>query len=141
MPYAHLQNQLVQVRRRINRPLTLSEKILYSHLCDPLNQEIDPGKSFLKLYPDRVAVHDANATMALLQFMSAGINKVAIPTTIHTDHLTMAEKGAEEDLAAAKIKHKEVFEFLGSASAKYGIGFWKPGSGIIHTILFEKYTL
>lgn len=140
MPYAHLQNQLVQVRRRINRPLTLSEKILYSHLCDPLNQEIDPGKSFLKLYPDRVAVHDANATMALLQFMSAGINKVAIPTTIHTDHLTMAEKGAEEDLAAAKIKHKEVFEFLGSASAKYGIGFWKPGSGIIHTILFEKYT-
>ncbi|KAG4412956.1 hypothetical protein IFR04_013906 [Cadophora malorum] len=140
LPYAHLQNQLVQVRRRINRPLTLSEKILYSHLCDPLNQEIDPGKSFLKLYPDRVAVHDANATMALLQFMSAGINKVAIPTTIHTDHLTMAEKGAEEDLAAAKIKHKEVFEFLGSASAKYGIGFWKPGSGIIHTILFEKYT-
>ena len=79
--------------------------------------------------------------MALLQFMSAGIDKVAIPTTIHTDHLTMAEKGAKIDLAAAKIKHKEVFEFLASASAKYNIGFWKPGSGIIHTILFEKYTL
>ncbi|KAK0127413.1 hypothetical protein ONS96_006956 [Cadophora gregata f. sp. sojae] len=78
--------------------------------------------------------------MALLQFVSAGIGKVAIPTTIHTDHLTMAEKGAEIDLAAAKIKHKEVFEFLASASAKYGIGFWKPGSGIIHTILFENYT-
>ncbi|OBT73691.1 hypothetical protein VF21_06217 [Pseudogymnoascus sp. 05NY08] len=78
--------------------------------------------------------------MALLQFMSAGIDKVAIPTTIHTDHLTMAEKGARIDLAAAKIKHKEVFEFLASASAKYGIGFWKPGSGIIHTILFENYT-
>lgn len=95
----------------------------------------------MKLYPDRVAIHDANATMALLQFMSAGIDKVAIPTTIHTDHLTMAEKGAKIDLAAAKVKHKEVFEFLASASAKYNIGFWKPGSGIIHTILFENYVL
>jgi aconitate hydratase len=131
----------MQVRRRLNRPLTLSEKILYSHLCDPLNQDIEPGKSFLNLTPDRVAIHDANASMALLQFMSAGVDKTALPTTIHTDHLTMAEKGAKEDLAAAKIKHKEVFEFLASASARYNIGFWKPGSGIIHTILFENYTL
>lgn len=100
-----------------------------------------PGSSFLKLKPDRVAIHDANATMALLQFMSAGIEKVALPTTIHTDHLTMAEKGAEEDLRVAKIKHREVFEFLASASARYNIGFWKPGSGIIHTILFENYVL
>lgn len=140
LPYAHLQRSLKRIRRRIDRPLTLSEKILYSHLSEPDNQEIEPGKSFLKLYPDRVAIHDANATMALLQFISAGIDKVAIPTTIHTDHLTMAEKGAEIDLAAAKINHKEVFEFLASASAKYNIGFWKPGSGIIHTILFENYT-
>jgi len=141
LPYTHLQKSLDRIRRRINRPLTLSEKILYSHLCEPDTQEIVPGKSFLKLFPDRVAIHDANATMALLQFMSAGIDKVAIPTTIHTDHLTMAEKGAKADLAAAKIKHKEVFAFLASASAKYDIGFWKPGSGIIHTILFENYTL
>ncbi|KFY63801.1 hypothetical protein V496_03685 [Pseudogymnoascus sp. VKM F-4515 (FW-2607)] len=140
LPYAHLQKALKRIRRRIDRPLTLSEKILYSHLCDPDTQDIEPGKSFLKLYPDRVAIHDANATMALLQFMSAGIDRVVIPTTIHTDHLTMAEKGAKTDLAAAKIKHKEVFEFLASASAKYNIGFWKPGSGIIHTILFENYT-
>jgi aconitate hydratase len=125
----------------MERPLTLSEKILYSHICDPISQDIEPGKSFLKLYPDRVAIHDANATMALLQFMSAGIDKVALPTTIHTDHLTMAKKGAKEDLAAAKIKHREVFEFLASASAKYNIGFWKPGSGIIHTIIFENYAL
>jgi len=79
--------------------------------------------------------------MALLQFMSAGIDAVALPTTIHTDHLTMAQHGAQIDLDAAKIKHREVFEFLASASARYNIGYWKPGSGIIHTILFEKYTL
>lgn len=79
--------------------------------------------------------------MALLQFINAGVDGTALPTTIHTDHLTMAEKGAKEDLAAAKITHEEVFEFLASASARYNIGFWKPGSGIIHTILFENYTL
>ncbi|KAH8592212.1 hypothetical protein B0O99DRAFT_654080 [Bisporella sp. PMI_857] len=140
LPYTHLLKSLKRIRRRIQRPLTLSEKMLYSHLCEPDTQDIEPGKSFLKLYPDRVAIHDANATMALLQFMSAGIDRVAIPTTIHTDHLTMAEKGAKIDLAAAKIKHAEVFNFLASASAKYNIGFWKPGSGIIHTILFENYT-
>ncbi|CZR52004.1 related to mitochondrial aconitate hydratase [Phialocephala subalpina] len=139
LPYTHLRENLTQVRRRIARPLTLSEKMLYSHLCDPVSQVISPGKSFLKLYPDRVAIHDANATMTLLRFMSAGIEKVALPTTIHTDHLTMAEKGAEQDLAAAKKIHREVFEFLASASARYGIGFWKPGSGIIHTIIFENY--
>jgi aconitate hydratase len=115
--------------------------VLYSHLCDVESQDISPGKSFLKLYPDRVAIHDANATMAMLQFISAGIEKVAVPTTIHCDHLTMAEKGASLDLAAAKIKHEEVFSFLESASARYGLGFWKPGSGIIHTVLFENYAL
>ncbi|KAH9210364.1 aconitase/homoaconitase, partial [Leptodontidium sp. 2 PMI_412] len=138
--YSHLNDSLRQVRRKLNRPLTLSEKILYSHLCDPLNQDIEPGKSFLNLTPDRVAIHDANASMALLQFINAGFDRTALPTTIHTDHLTMAEKGASEDLAAAKIRHEEVFEFLASASARYNIGFWKPGSGIIHTILFENYT-
>jgi aconitate hydratase len=79
--------------------------------------------------------------MAILQFISAGIDKVAIPTTIHCDHLTMADQGAAEDLAAARLKHREVFEFLESAAARYGIGFWKPGAGIIHTVLFEHYAL
>ncbi|KIM92802.1 hypothetical protein OIDMADRAFT_62197 [Oidiodendron maius Zn] len=139
LPYAQLQNTLNLVRRKINRPLTLSEKILYSHLCDVESQDISPGKSFLKLRPDRVACHDANATMAMLQFMSAGIDRVALPTTIHCDHLTMAEKGASPDLAAARVKHREVFQFLESVAARYGIGFWKPGSGIIHTVLFENY--
>lgn len=141
MPYQHLQKSLAQLRKRFNRPLTVSEKVLYSHLCDIDGQEISPGRSFLKLQPDRVAIHDANATMALLQFISAGIDRVAIPTTIHCDHLTMAEKGAVIDLAAAKIQHQEVFSFLESAAARYGIGFWKPGAGIIHTVLFENYTL
>jgi aconitate hydratase len=129
------------VRRKINRPLTLAEKILYSHLWDVESQDISPGKSFLKLRPDRVAIHDANATMAILQFISADIERVVVPTTIHCDHLTMARKGASVDLASAKIKHQEVFNFLESAAARYGIGFWKPGAGIIHTVLFENYAL
>ena len=121
--------------------MTLSEKILYSHLCEPENQELERGKSFLKLNPDRAACHDATATMAMLQFISAGLPKAALPTSIHSDHLIVAEKGAEEDLINAKSQYREVYDFLSSASSKYNIGFWKPNSGIIHTIIFENYAL
>ncbi|KAK7733542.1 hypothetical protein SLS57_000557 [Botryosphaeria dothidea] len=139
LPYPKLQRNLELLRRRLGRPLVLSEKILYTHLCEPEAQELDHGKSFLKLNPDRAACHDATATMALLQFISAGLPEVQLPVTIHGDHLIVAEKGAEQDLENAKEQYREVYAFLASACAKYNIGFWKPGSGIIHTILFENY--
>ena len=128
------------------RPLTLSEKVLYSHLFEPAEQsfglaEIRRGSTMLQLRPDRVACHDATATMALLQFISAGVPKVAIPTTVHSDHLIVAEKGAEEDIERALGDHREVYAFLSSAAKKYGIGFWRPGSGIIHIVIFENYAL
>ncbi|XP_046573032.1 aconitate hydratase, mitochondrial-like [Haliotis rubra] len=127
------------VKSRLNRPLTLSEKILYSHLDDPKNQGIERGESYLKLRPDRVAMQDATAQMALLQFISSGLPKVAVPSTVHCDHLIEAQVGGDKDLARAKDINKEVYEFLASASAKYGVGFWKPGSGIIHQIVLENY--
>ncbi len=120
---------------RLNRPLTLSEKILYSHLDDPKNQEIVRGKSYLKLRPDRVGMQDATAQMAMLQFISSGLKKVAVPSTIHCDHLIEAQIGGVKDLARAKDINKEVYNFLSTASAKYGVGFWNPGSGIIHQVL------
>ena len=129
------------MRQGIQRPLTLSEKILYSHLDQPASQELVRGKSYLKLSPDRVACHDATATMAMLQFISAGLPKTALPTSIHSDHLIVAAKGAEVDLINAESQYREVYDFLSSASAKYNIGFWKPNSGIIHTIIFENYAL
>ncbi|KAH0362592.1 hypothetical protein KCU65_g7905, partial [Aureobasidium melanogenum] len=119
--------------------MTLSEKILYSHLCEPDSQELVRGKSYLRLNPDRAACHDATATMAMLQFISAGLPKTALPTSIHSDHLIVAEKGAEADLINAKSQYREVYDFLSSVSSKYNIGFWKPNSGIIHTIIFENY--
>lgn len=118
----------------MNRPLTLSEKILYSHLDDPKNQEIERGKSYLKLRPDRVGMQDATAQMAMLQFISSGLKKVAVPSTIHCDHLIEAQVGGVKDLARAKDINKEVYNFLSTAGAKYGVGFWKPGSGIIHQV-------
>jgi len=127
------------VRSRLNRPLTYAEKILYSHLDDPHNQEIERGKSYLKLRPDRVACQDATAQMAILQFMSAGMPSVATPTTVHCDHLIEAQVGGEKDLARAKDINKEVYDFLSTSCAKYNIGFWRPGSGIIHQILLENY--
>ncbi|KAH7047580.1 hypothetical protein B0J12DRAFT_667505 [Macrophomina phaseolina] len=139
LPYPKLQRNLDALRRRLDRPLVLSEKILYTHLCEPETQQLDRGKSFLKLNPDRAACHDATATMALLQFISAGLPEVQLPVTIHGDHLIVAEKGAVQDLQNAKEQYREVYAFLASACAKYNIGFWKPGSGIIHTILFENY--
>ncbi|KAI7032223.1 Aconitate hydratase [Hortaea werneckii] len=127
------------VRQRLNRPLTYAEKILYSHLDDPHGQDIERGKSYLKLRPDRVACQDATAQMAILQFMSAGMDKVATPTTVHCDHLIEAQIGGEKDLERAQQINKEVYDFLSTSCAKYDIGFWKPGSGIIHQIVLENY--
>lgn len=127
------------VRRRLSRPLTYAEKVLYSHLDDPHGQEIERGSSYLKLRPDRVACQDATAQMAILQFMSAGMPSVATPTTVHCDHLIEAQVGGDKDLARANDINKEVYDFLASATAKYNIGFWKPGSGIIHQIVLENY--
>lgn len=127
------------VRSRLNCPLTYAEKILYSHLDDPHGQDIERGKSYLKLRPDRVACQDATAQMAILQFMSANMPSVATPTTVHCDHLIEAQIGGEKDLARAQDINKEVYDFLSSSCAKYNIGFWKPGSGIIHQIVLENY--
>ena len=125
------------------RPLTLSEKVLYSHLVhgrDPWTlDDIKRGQTILKLHPDRVACHDATATMALLQFISAGLPRVQVPTSVHSDHLIVAEHGAERDLLRASGDHREVYAFLASAAKKYGIGYWKAGAGIIHTTIFENY--
>lgn len=127
------------VRARLQRPLTYSEKILYSHLDDPHGQEIERGTSYLRLRPDRVACQDATAQMAILQFMSAGLPQVATPSTVHCDHLIEAQVGGAKDLARAEDINKEVYDFLATACAKYGLGFWKPGSGIIHQIILENY--
>ncbi|KAK6200606.1 Glycosyl phosphatidyl inositol protein transamidase complex subunit [Pestalotiopsis sp. IQ-011] len=137
--YKKMSENLDIVRSRLNRPLTFAEKILYSHLDDPHGQDIERGVSYLKLRPDRVACQDATAQMAILQFMSAGMPSVANPTTVHCDHLIEAQVGGEQDLARAININKEVYDFLSSACAKYNIGFWKPGSGIIHQILLENY--
>ena len=177
--YKNMEERLKVVRKRLNRPLTLSEKasdlyprlkrqvplelktsgldlalsiklqILYGHLDDPANQEIARGKSYLRLRPDRVAMQDATAQMAVLQFMSSGLPKTAVPTTIHCDHLIegttspqedrAGKYGGKADLDLAVRNNKEVYDFLSSAGAKYGMGFWKPGSGIIHQIVLENY--
>ncbi|TDZ10333.1 Aconitate hydratase [Colletotrichum sidae] len=134
---------LRDVSKPNRRPLTLSEKILYSHLIPGVDgwnlDEIQRGKTILRLRPDRVACHDATATMALLQFISAGLPRVRVPTSVHSDHLIVAERGDTEDLSRAARDHREVYAFLGSAAKKYGIGYWKPGAGIIHTTIFENY--
>lgn len=139
LPYEKLQKNVEAVKKRLGRPLTLSEKILYGHLDDPANQEIERGVSYLRLRPDRVAMQDATAQMAMLQFISSGLPKVAVPSTIHCDHLIEAQIGGEQDLARAKDLNAEVYKFLSTAGAKYGVGFWKPGSGIIHQIILENY--
>lgn len=138
--YNKLQEQLKLVKQKLARPLTLSEKILYSHLDDVANQDIVRGESYLRLRPDRVAMQDATAQMAILQFISSGLPKVCVPSTIHCDHLIEAKVGASTDLSKAKEVNKEVYDFLSSAGAKYGIGFWKPGSGIIHQVSI-KFTI
>lgn len=127
------------IRNRLNRSLTLAEKIIYGHLIDPKNQEIERGKSFLLLNPDRVAMQDATAQMALLQFMLAEKSEAAVPSTVHCDHLILAHLGKEKDMSLSNSTNKEVFDFLATASSKYNIGFWKPGAGIIHQVILENY--
>ena len=138
--YGQMASRVDAARKIVGRPLTLTEKILYSHLWDgTAKQAYGRGVDYVDFAPDRVACQDATAQMALLQFMHAGKSKVAVPTTVHCDHLIQAKSGAEADLAFANKQSKEVFDFLSSVSNKYGIGFWKPGSGIIHQIVLENY--
>ncbi|REG98536.1 aconitate hydratase [Flavobacterium aquicola] len=138
--YDSMKTRVDAAREIVGRPLTLTEKILYSHLWDgTAKQAYGRGVDYVDFAPDRVACQDATAQMALLQFMHAGKSKAAVPTTVHCDHLILAKNGAESDLAVANTQSKEVFDFLSSVSDKYGIGFWKPGSGIIHQIVLENY--
>ena len=138
--YEKLPSKIEAARKLVGRPLTLTEKILYTHLHNEQKPEaFERGKSYVDFSPDRVAMQDATAQMALLQFMQAGRPKVAVPSTVHCDHLITAKNGAAEDLAFANKESKEVFDFLGSVSNKYGIGFWKPGAGIIHQVVLENY--
>jgi aconitate hydratase len=125
--------------RRLGRPLTLTEKILFGHLHDPEGAELKPGESYLLLRPDRVAMQDATAQMAILQFSQADLARVAVPTTVHCDHLIRAHEGAQPDTLTALSENQEVYDFLESASKRYGMGFWKPGSGIIHQVILENY--
>ncbi len=137
--YETLKQKHDSVRELLGRPLTLTEKILYSHLWEPATRELKRGKDYVDLAPDRVAMQDATAQMALLQFMHAGKKTTAVPTTVHCDHLIQAQIGAAEDLLRAKDENKEVYDFLESVSQKYGVGFWKPGAGIIHQVVLENY--
>ena len=137
--YARTRANLEIVRGRLGRPLNLTEKILYGHLDDPHGEDLVAGQSYLQLKPDRIAMQDATAQMALLQFMLAGKDSVAVPTTVHCDHLIQARTGARQDLAAAEEENNEVYAFLKSVAQRYGAGFWKPGSGIIHQVVLENY--
>ncbi|MDF2517939.1 MAG: aconitate hydratase [Sphingobacterium sp.] len=138
--YSRYDERIAAARQVVNKPLTLSEKILYAHLWDGnATEEYKRGVSYVDFAPDRVAMQDATAQMALLQFMQAGRPKVAVPSTVHCDHLIQAKEGADKDLARAKNESSEVFNFLSSVSNKYGIGFWKPGAGIIHQVVLENY--
>lgn len=131
--------KVAEARKLVGHPLTLAEKILYAHLFIPAAKAYDRGVDYVDFTPDRVAMQDATAQMALLQFMTCGRAKVAVPSTVHCDHLIQAKTGAKEDLKTANEVNKEVYEFLASISNKYGIGFWKPGAGIIHQVVLENY--
>jgi aconitate hydratase len=137
--YAKMPAIVKKAREKFGRPLTLAEKILVSHADNFDTQVWDRGKAMLALRPDRVAMQDATAQMAMLQFIQAGKQKAAVPSTIHCDHLIRAEMGSEKDLMAANNENREVYNFLASAAKKYGIGFWKPGAGIIHQVVLENY--
>lgn len=138
--YENLSSKVNAARQVVGRPLTLSEKILYAHLWDGVEAKgFGRGKDYVDFAPDRVAMQDATAQMALLQFMQAGRPKVAVPSTVHCDHLIMAKDEAKSDLEVANAESKEVYDFLASVSNKYGIGFWKPGAGIIHQVVLENY--
>ena len=137
--YAGFKNKVDDARKVVGRPLTYAEKILYAHLWDPATKELQRGKSFADFAPDRVAMQDATAQMALLQFMHAGRKTSAVPATAHADHLIVAQNGSKIDLDRAIDDNKEVYDFLASISKKYGVGFWKPGAGIIHQVILENY--
>ena len=137
--YETMERNLTIVRRRLGRPLTLADKVLLGHLDDPENQEIEPGKSYLLLHPDRVILQDVLGQTAMLQFMQTLREKVAAPTTIHCDHLIQARVEGESDLHQSLQENQEVYDFLRSAAAKYGAGFWGPGAGIIHQVVLEHY--
>jgi aconitate hydratase len=137
--YAELPGKIAAARKIVGKPLTLTEKILYSHLSNPPGKPHLRGKDYVDFAPDRVAMQDATAQMALLQFMTAGRSTVAVPSTVHCDHLIQAKIGAKKDLQLALETNREVYDFLASISNKYGIGFWKPGAGIIHQVVLENY--
>ena len=137
--YKNFKAKTDEARKLLDRPMTYTEKVLYTHLWNKPVKPYERGKDFTDFKPDRVAMQDATAQMALLQFMSAGIPKVAVPSTVHCDHLIEAEVGAKNDLLRAYGDNKEVYEFLSSVSNKYGLGFWKPGAGIIHQVVLENY--
>lgn len=137
--YQQMPEKVAQARELVGRPLTLAEKILYSHTFEAPIRAYERGRDYVNFSPDRVAMQDATAQMALLQFMTAGRDKVAVPSTVHCDHLIQAKTGADKDLHTANEVNKEVYAFLSSISNKYGIGFWKPGAGIIHQVVLENY--
>jgi aconitate hydratase len=137
--YPTLAAKLAAARSKLGRSLTLAEKTLIAHLDDPNDVGWERGSDFLQLRPDRIAMQDATAQMALLQFMMAGIHRAAVPTTVHCDHLIQARRGRDKDMLVALDTNQEVYEFLESVSRKYGVGFWKPGSGIIHQVVLENY--
>jgi len=137
--YARLPERVATARRRLGRPLTLTEKILFAHLLEPARQPVKRGESYADLCPDRVAMQDATAQMALLQFMTAGLREVCVPSTVHCDHLIQARVDGTTDLRVAEDQNAEVYDFLRTVSARYGLGFWKPGSGIIHQVVLEQY--
>ncbi len=138
--YDAYRNKIEALRKLLNKPLTLTEKILYSHLSSELpSKSFVRGTDYVNFNPDRVAMQDATAQMALLQFMQAGKDRAAVPSTVHCDHLIQAKTGASQDLKTATTTNKEVYDFLASVSNKYGIGFWKPGAGIIHQVILENY--
>src|SRR5881398_3259650 len=137
--YSELPTKVQGARKLLNRPMTMAEKILYAHSFKPSAKIYDRGKDYVDFAPDRVAMQDATAQMALLQFDTCGRDRVAVPSTVHCDHLIQAKVGAKEDLSTAIDTNREVYDFLSSISNKYGIGFWKPGAGIIHQVVLENY--
>src|SRR5207344_385818 len=137
--YAKFPKALGDARRRLGRPLTFAEKVLFAYAVNPATVGIERSVDYADYRPDRVAMQDATAQMALLQFVTAGLPRVQVPTTVHCDHLIQARVGADIDRRSALDMNSEVYEFLRTVSAKYGIGFWKPGSGIIHQVVLEQY--
>src|SRR5256884_2746171 len=137
--YETMERNLAIVRRRLGRPLTLADKVLLGHLDDPEHQEMEAGKSYLLLRPDRVVLQDVLGQTAMLQFMQTRRLRVAVPTSLHCDHLIQARVEGQADLRESLAENQEVYDFLKSAAAKYGAGFWGPGAGIIHQVVLEQY--